>query len=46
MVSLIHPLLAMLASITQHDLARQVVFPREEGRVLRSRLEPGLQLLE
>ena len=38
MISLIHPLLVMLASLTQQDLARQVVFLREENRVLRSRL--------
>ena len=42
MVSLIHALLAMLASITQHDLARQVVYLRDDGRVLHSRQEPGI----
>ena len=38
MASLLHPLLAMLASLTQQDVARQVVFLREENRILRSRL--------
>ena len=36
MTSLLHPLLAMLASLTQQELARQVVFLREENCALRS----------
>ena len=38
MTSLLHPLLAMLASLTQQELVPQVVFLREENRILRSRL--------
>jgi len=37
-MSILHPLLAFLASLTQPELARQVVFLREENRILRSRL--------
>ena len=36
MISLIQPLLAFLTTLTQQGLARQVVFLREENRVLRS----------
>ena len=39
-MNLLHPLLVFLASLTQQELARQVVFLREENRILRSRL-PG-----
>lgn len=38
MISLIHPLLVMLASLTRLSLARQVVFLRVENRKLHSRL--------
>lgn len=38
MASLLHPLFVVLALLTEQDLARQVVFLREENRVLRSRL--------
>ncbi len=38
MTFVLHPLLVMLASLTHQELARQVVFLREENRVLRSRL--------
>ena len=37
-MNLLHPLLVFLASLTQQELARQVVFLREENRILRSRL--------
>ena len=39
-MNILHPLLVFLASLTQQELARQVVFLREENRILRSRL-PG-----
>ena len=39
-MNLLHPLLVFLASLTQQELSRQVVFLREENRILRSRL-PG-----
>ena len=39
-MNLLHPLLVFLASLTHQELARQVVFLREENRILRSRL-PG-----
>ena len=38
MTFVLHPLLVMLASLTYHELAGQVVFLQEENRVLRSRL--------
>ena len=37
-MSILHPLLTFLASLTQQELARQVAFLREENRILRSRL--------
>lgn len=37
-MNLLHPLLVFLASLTQQELARQVVFLKEENRILRSRL--------
>ena len=37
-MNLLHPLLVFLASLTQQELARQVVFLQEENRILRSRL--------
>ena len=37
-MNLLNPLLAFLASLTQQELARQVVFLKEENRILRSRL--------
>jgi Homeodomain-like domain/Integrase core domain len=39
-MNFLHPLLVFLASLTQQELARQVMFLREENRILRSRL-PG-----
>ena len=35
---ILHPLFALLASVTRQDLARQVAYLKEENRVLRSRL--------
>lgn len=33
-----HPLLALLASATRQELARQVAYLKEENRILRARL--------
>jgi len=38
MTFVLQPLLVMLASLTHYELARQVVFLREEYRALRSQL--------
>ncbi len=38
MISLIHPLLTFLDTLTQQDLAPQIAFLREENRALQSRL--------
>ena len=38
LISLIHPLLAFLTTLTHQDLAQRVVFLREDNRVLRSQL--------
>ena len=38
MTFVLQPLLVMMASLTHHELAWQVVFLREENRVLRSQL--------
>ena len=35
---ILHPLFALLASVTRQDLARQVAYLKEENRILRSRL--------
>ena len=37
-MNLLHPLLAFLASLTQQQLAKQIIFLQEENRILRSRL--------
>ena len=37
-MNLLHPLLVFLASMTQQELVRQVMFLKEENRILRSRL--------
>ncbi|MBX3444917.1 MAG: DDE-type integrase/transposase/recombinase [Planctomyces sp.] len=39
-IRLLHPLLALLASVTRQELALQVAYLREESRILRARL-PG-----
>lgn len=35
---ILHPLLALLASVTRQELARQVAYLKEENRILRARL--------
>jgi putative transposase len=42
MTRILHPLLALLASATRQDLARQVAYLKEENRVLRERLPKRL----
>lgn len=39
---ILHPLLALLASVTRQELARQVAYLKEENRILRSRLPERL----
>jgi len=39
---LLHPLLALLASLSRQELARQVAYLREENRILRARLPERL----
>jgi putative transposase len=38
MASIIHPLLALLASLSRQELARQVTYLRAENQILRSKL--------
>jgi putative transposase len=38
MSHLLHPLFALLASVTRQDLARQVAYLKEENKILRARL--------
>lgn len=42
MTRILHPLLALLASATRQELARQVAYLKEENRVLRERLPKRL----
>ena len=35
---ILHPLFALLASVTRQDLARQVAYLKEENKILRARL--------
>lgn len=42
MSRLLHPLFALLASLTRQELARQVAYLREENRILRARLPERL----
>jgi len=35
---ILHPLFALLASVTRQDLTRQVAYLKEENRILRSKL--------
>lgn len=42
MSRILHPLLALLASATRQELARQVAYLKEENRVLRERLPKRL----
>jgi putative transposase len=39
---ILHPLLALLASVTRQELARQVAYLKEENRILRARLPERL----
>lgn len=39
---ILHPLMALLASVTRQDLARQVAYLKEENRILRARLPERL----
>jgi putative transposase len=39
---ILHPLLALLASATRQELARQVAYLKEENRILRARLPKRL----
>jgi putative transposase len=38
MARILHPILALLASATRQELARQVAYLKEENRILRARL--------
>ena len=42
MSRILHPLFALLASVTRQDLARQVAYQKEENRILRARLPERL----
>jgi len=42
MKPLLHPLLALLASVTRQDLARQVAYLKKENRILSARLPEWL----
>jgi len=42
MKPILHPLLALLASVTRQDLARQVAYLKEENKILRARLPQRL----
>ena len=39
---ILHPIFALLASVTRQDLARQVAYLKEENRILRARLPQRL----
>ena len=39
---ILHPLFALLASVTRQDLARQVAYLKEDNRILRARLPERL----
>jgi putative transposase len=43
---ILHPLLALLASVTRQELARQVAYLKEENRILRARLPERLVATE
>lgn len=42
----LHPLLALLASVTRQELARQVAYLKEENRILRARLPEQIRTTE
>ena len=44
MASIIHPLLALLASLSRQELARQVTYLRAENQILRSKLPDRITL--
>ena len=43
---ILHPLFALLASVTRQDLARQVAYLKEENRILRSKLPKVVTVTE
>ncbi|QDV25918.1 hypothetical protein Q31a_42850 [Aureliella helgolandensis] len=44
MAAIIHPLLALLASLSRQELARQVTYLKTENRILRSKLPHRISL--
>jgi putative transposase len=42
MKTILHPIFALLASVTWQELARQVAYLKEENRILRARLPERL----
>jgi putative transposase len=44
MATIVHPLLALLASLTRQELAQQVTYLKAENQILRSRLPNRIQL--
>ena len=46
MRQVLHPLFALLASVTRQDLARQVAYLKEENRILRSKLPKQIAVTE
>jgi len=46
MASVLHPLLAMLASLTRQELARQVAYLKAENQLLRSKLPKWITLTD
>lgn len=44
MAAIIHPLLALLASLTRQELAQQVTYLKAENRILRSKLPDRITL--
>lgn len=42
MKTILHPIFALLASVTRQELARQVAYLKEENRILRARLPERL----
>src|SRR6185312_2931266 len=46
MRQVLHPLFALLASLTRQELARQVAYLKEENRILRSKLPAQVRVTE
>jgi putative transposase len=46
MRQVLHPLFALLASVTRQELARQVAYLKEENRILRSKLPAQIRVTE